>query len=298
VTASDKPGESDASLSARFEAARPRLGAIAYRMLGSIDDAQDAVQETWLRLSASADSIANLDAWLTTVVARICLNTLRDRHGRGREELVGHLPDPIVDTEGEFDPEHRAMLADAVGLALFVVLDTLPPAERLAFVLHDVFAVPFDEIAPIVDRTPEATRKLASRARRRIEQADPAPDGGVAAQRDAIDAFFAAGRAGDFDGLVSVLDPDVVLRGDFGPSVKVFRAEGAAAVAKLARSYAGREREARPATVNGAAGAVIFVAGRASAIMGFVVRAGRIAAIDVLADPERIARIDLSAVAD
>ena len=275
-----------------------RLYRIAFAMLRNKEDAQDAVQETWLRLSASADSIANLDAWLTTVVARICLNTLRDRHGRGREELVGHLPDPIVDTEGEFDPEHRAMLADAVGLALFVVLDTLPPAERLAFVLHDVFAVPFDEIAPIVDRTPEATRKLASRARRRIEQADPAPDGGVAAQRDAVDAFFAAGRAGDFDGLVSVLDPDVVLRGDFGPSVKVFRAEGAAAVAKLARSYAGREREARPATVNGAAGAVIFVAGRASAIMGFVVRAGRIAAIDVLADPERIARIDLSAVAD
>jgi RNA polymerase sigma factor (sigma-70 family) len=296
-----EPDESDTPLSARFEAARPRLGAVAYRMLGSIHDAQDAVQETWLRLSASgnaAEGIANLDAWLTTVVARICLNTLRDRHGRGREELVGHLPDPIVDTEGEFDPEHRAMLADAVGLALFVVLDTLPPAERLAFVLHDVFAVPFDEIAPIVDRTPEATRKLASRARRRIEQADPAPDGGVAAQRDAVDAFFAAGRAGDFDGLVSVLDPDVVLRGDFGPSVKVFRAEGVAAVAKLARSYAGREREVRPATVNGAAGAVIFVAGRASAIMGFVVRAGRIAAIDVLADPERIARIDLSAVAD
>jgi RNA polymerase sigma-70 factor (ECF subfamily) len=272
-------------------------------MLGSIDDAQDAVQETWLRLSASgnangkgAEDIANLDAWLTTVVARICLNTLRDRHGRGREELVGHLPDPIVDTDGEFDPEHRAMLADAVGLALFVVLDTLPPAERLAFVLHDVFAVPFDEIAPIVDRTPEATRKLASRARRRIEQADPAPEGGVATQRDAVDAFFAAGRAGDFDGLVSVLDPDVVLRGDFGPRAKVVRAEGAASVAKLARSYAGPEREARPATVNGAAGAVIFVAGRASAIMGFVVRGGRIAAIDVLADPERIARIDLGAV--
>jgi RNA polymerase sigma-70 factor (ECF subfamily) len=296
VTVSD---ESDAALSARFEAARPRLGAIAYRMLGSVDDAQDAVQEAWLRLSAGGNApegIANLDAWLTTVVARICLNTLRDRHGRGREELVGHLPEPMVDPEGEFDPEHRAMLADAVGLALFVVLDTLPPTERLAFVLHDVFAVPFDEIAPIVDRTPEATRKLASRARRRIEQADPAPDGGVVAQREAVDAFFAAGRAGDFDRLVSVLHPDVVLRGDFGPSAAGFRAEGAAAVAKLARSYAGPEREARAATVNGAAGAVIFVAGRASAIMGFLVRDGRVAAIDVLADPERIARIDLSAV--
>jgi RNA polymerase sigma-70 factor (ECF subfamily) len=294
----------DASLSARFEAARPRLGAIAYRMLGSVDDAQDAVQEAWLRLSASngngngtgAEDIANLDAWLTTVVARICLNALRDRHGRGREEPVGHLPDPIVDAEGEFDPEHRVMLADAVGLALFVVLDTLPPAERLAFVLHDVFAVPFDEIAPIVDRTPEATRKLASRARRRIEQADPAPDGGFAAQREAVDAFFAAGRAGDFDRLVSVLDPGVVLRGDFGRGATGFRAEGAESVARLARSYAGPEREVRPATVNGAAGAVIVVAGRPSAIMGFVVRRGRIAAIDVLADPERIARTDLSAV--
>jgi RNA polymerase sigma factor (sigma-70 family) len=288
----------DASLTARFEAARPQLGAIAYRMLGSIDDAQDAVQEAWLRLSgSSADAIANLDAWLTTVVARICLNTLRDRHARHREELVAHLPDPIVDPVGESDPEHRAMLADAVGLALFVVLDTLPPAERLAFVLHDVFTVPFDQIAPIVDRTAEATRKLASRARRRIEQADSVPDGDIAAQREAVDAFFAAGRTGDFDRLVSVLDPDVSLRGDFGPGPAGVRSvRGASAVAGLARSYAGPEREVRAATVNGAAGAVIFVAGRATAIMGFVVRGGRIAAIDVLADPARIARIDLSAV--
>ena len=286
----------EASLTARFEAARPQLGAIAYRMLGSIDDAQDAVQEAWLRLSAndSGSQIANLDAWLTTVVARICLNTLRSR--RARDELAAHLPDPIVDAEGEFDPEHRAMLADAVGLALFVVLDTLPPAERLAFVLHDAFAVPFDQIAPVVDRTPEATRKLASRARQRIEQADPVPDGTIAAQREIVDAFFAAGRTGDFDRLLSVLDPDVVLRGDFGPAAAGFRAEGASSVAKLARSYAGPEREVRAATVNGAAGAVIFVAGRPASIMGFVVRDGRIAAIDVLADPERIARIDLSAV--
>jgi len=291
---------SEASLTTHFEAARPQLGAIAYRMLGSIDDAQDAVQEAWLRLSRSGDSdgrgIDNLDAWLTTVVARICLNTLRDRRAHSREELVAHLPDPIVDAEGEFDPEHRAMLADAVGLALFVVLDTLPPAERLAFVLHDAFAVPFDQIAPIVDRTPEATRKLASRARQRIERADPVPDTGIAAQREAVDAFFAAGRTGDFDRLLSVLDPDVVLRGEFSPDAAGFRAEGASSVAKLARSYAAPEREVRAATVNGAAGAVIFVADRATAIMGFVVRDGRVAAIDVLADPERIARIDLSAV--
>jgi RNA polymerase sigma factor (sigma-70 family) len=298
-------GASDASLTERFEAARPRLAAIAYRMLGSIDDAQDAVQEAWLRLSSGGEGrdmggkdIENLDAWLTTVVARICLNTLRDRRARDREELVAHLPDPIVEAEGEYDPEHRALLADAVGLALFVVLDTLPPAERLAFVLHDVFTVPFDQIAPIVDRTPEATRKLASRARKRIERADPVPDAGMAAQREAVDAFFAAGRDGDFDRLVSALDPGVVLRGDFGPGAAVFRAEGAASVAKLARSYAGPEREVRAATINGAAGAVIFVADRATAIMGFVVRDGRVASIDVLADPARIARIDLSAVAD
>ncbi|MGO8769701.1 sigma-70 family RNA polymerase sigma factor [Mycobacterium sp.] len=287
----------NATMTARFEAARPRLGAIAYRMLGSVDDAQDAVQEAWLRLSGSADeAITNLDAWLTTVVARICLNALRDRHARGREELVARLPDPIVDAEGQSDPEHRALLADAVGLALFVVLDTLPPAERLAFVLHDVFAVPFDQIAPIVDRTPEATRKLASRARRRIEVADPAPDGDIAAQREAVDAFFAAGRSGDFDRLVAVLHPDVVLRGDFGPHAPGFRAEGAATVTKLARGYAAPEREVRGATVNGAAGAVIAVAGRPTAIMAFLVRDGRVAAIDVLADPARIARIDLSAV--
>ena len=292
---------SDALLAARFEAARPQLGAIAYRMLGSIDDAQDAVQEAWLRLSGggeAAEEIRNLDAWLTTVVARISLNMLRDRRTHGQEELSAHLPDPIVDADGDFDPEHRAMLADAVGLALFVVLDTLPPAERLAFVLHDVFAVPFDQIAPIVDRTPEATRKLASRARRRIEQAHPVPDSDMAAQREAVEAFFAAGRSGDFDRLVSVLHPDVVLRGDFGRGAAAFRAEGAASVAKLARSYAGSEREARAAMVNGAAGAVIFVGGRATAVMGFVVRDGRVTAIDVLADPERITKLDLSSIGE
>lgn len=283
-------------LTARFEAARPQLGAFAYRMLGSFDDAEDAVQEAWLRLSrADADEVANLDAWLTTVVARICLNMLRSRRARGAEELVARVPDPVVDAVGEFDPEHQAMLADAVGLALFVVLDTLAPDERLAFVLHDVFAVPFERIAPIVDRSPEATRKLASRARRRIHDADPAPDPNLAAQHEVVDAFFAAGRAGDLDRLVSLLHPDATLRGDFGPGT-LRSVRGASAVAGLARSYAAPEREARAATVNGAAGAVIFVADRASAVMGFVVRDGRIAAIDVLADPARLARIDLRAV--
>jgi RNA polymerase sigma-70 factor (ECF subfamily) len=286
----------NADLAARFQAARPHLGALAYRMLGSVDDAEDAVQEAWLRLSGGDGAqIANLDAWLTTVVARICLNTLRTRRARPHEELVARVPDPIVDAVGEVDPEHQAMLADAVGLALFVVLDTLPPPERLAFVLHDVFAVPFEQIAPIVERSPEATRKLASRARRRIHDAAPNPDSDLTAQHAVVDAFFAAGRAGDFDRLVAVLDPDVSLRGDFGPG-PVRSAQGAAAVAGLARSYAAPEREARPAIVNGAAGAVILVADRPVAIMGFVVRGGRIAAIDVLADPDRIARIDVRAV--
>ncbi|ODR09657.1 RNA polymerase subunit sigma-70 [Mycobacterium sherrisii] len=285
------------SLTERFEAARPQLSAVAYRMLGSVDDAQDAVQEAWLRLDRSgADDIANLDAWLTTVVARICLNVLRDRRGRHREEPMAQLPDPIVDADDSSDPEHRAMLAEAVGLALFVVLDTLPPAERLAFVLHDVFGVPFDQIATIVERTPEATRKLASRARRRIEDAHPVPDADVPAQREAVDAFFAAGRSGDFDRLLSVLHPDVLLRGDFGSGAALFRAQGAQSVAQLARGYAGQEREIRAATVNGAAGAVILVARRPVAIMAFLVRDGRVAAIDVLSDPARIARLDLSAV--
>jgi RNA polymerase sigma-70 factor (ECF subfamily) len=288
-------------LAARFQAARPHLGALAYRMLGSVGDAEDAVQEAWLRLSGEgadgAGKIANLDAWLTTVVARICLNTLRSRRARPREELFAQVPDPIVDAVGEPDPEHQAMLADAVGLALFVVLDTLPPPERLAFVLHDVFAVPFDQIAAIVERSPEATRKLASRARRRIQDAAPNPDTDLVAQHAVVDAFFAAGRAGDFDRLVAVLAPDVSLRGDFGPGPAGLRSvQGASAVAGLARSYAAPEREVRPAIVNGAAGAVIFIAGEPTAVMGFVVRGGRIAAIDVLADPERIARIDLRAV--
>lgn len=284
----------DPTLIAGFEAARPRLGAIAYRMLGSLDDAEDVVQEAWLRLSTSAtEGIENPDAWLTTVVARICLNTLRSRRVRAGEELVAQVPDPIVETDGEFDPEHRAMLADAVGLALFVVLNTLPPAERLALVLHDAFAVPFDQIAPIVEKSPEATRKLASRARRRIQQADPVPDSDLTAQHDAVAAFFAAGRSGDFDRLVAVLHPQVVLRGDFGGGTPGVRVEGATSVAELARGYAGPEREVRTAVVNGAAGAVVFIAGRAVAVMGFLVRAGRIAAIDVLADPDRLARLNL-----
>jgi RNA polymerase sigma factor (sigma-70 family) len=285
----------DPELTARFERARPHLRAVAYRMLGTVDDAEDALQEAWIRLSGHANGVENVDAWLTTVVARICLNMLRARRVRREEELVDRLPDPIVDPAEGSDPEHEALLADSVGLALFVVLDTLPPDERLAFVLHDVFAVPFDEIATIVDRTPEAARKLASRARSRIHAAHPQPDGDLVAQREIVDAFFAAGRAGDFDRLVAVLHPDVVLRGDFGTrAVRVIM--GADAVAKQAKIYGGPEPDVRPATINGAAGAVIFLHGRPVAIMAFVVAGDKITAIDALADPKRLARLDLSAV--
>jgi RNA polymerase sigma factor (sigma-70 family) len=283
-------------LTERFEEARPRLRAVAYRMLGSVDDADDAVQEAWLRLSGNTADVDNLDAWLTTVVARICLNILRARRVRGEEEVVDRLPDPIIDPPGDFDPEHQALLADSVGLALFVVLDTLPPDERLAFVLHDVFAVPFDQIASLVERSPEAARKLASRARQRIQQARPQPDGDIAAQREVVEAFFAAGRAGDFERLVAVLDPDVVLRGDFGGG-RVRVITGVTAVARQAQLYGGPAREVRAATVNGAAGAVIFLRNRPVSVLAFVVSGGRVTAIDAIADPARLARMDLSAVA-
>jgi RNA polymerase sigma factor (sigma-70 family) len=264
-------------------------------MLGSVDDAEDAVQEAWLRLNRNTGGVDNIDAWLTTVVARICLNMLRARRARREEALVDRLPDPIVDPPGDVDPEHQALLADSVGVALFVVLDTLPPDERLAFVLHDIFAVPFDEIAPIVDRTTETARKLASRARHRIQQTRSQPDSDVSAQREVVDAFFAAGRAGDFDRLVSVLHPDVVLRGDFGGQ-RVRVVSGADAVAGQAKLYGGPDREVRPATINGAAGAVIFVDDRPISVMAFVVADGKITAIDVLADRARIAELDLTAV--
>lgn len=284
-----------AGLTTRFEEARPRLRAFAYRMLGSLDDADDAVQDAWLRLSRNSADIDNVDAWLTTVVARICLNMLRARRARPEEALADRLPDPIVEAADGPDPENQALLADSVGLALFVVLDTLPPDERLAFVLHDVFAVPFEQIASIADRSPEAARKLASRARRRIQQAGPQPDGDIVAQREVVDAFFAAGRAGDFERLVAVLHPDVVLRGDFGGS-RVRVITGAHAVATQAKLYGSGDRDVCPATINGAAGAVIFVKGRPVSVMAFIVREGKVVAIDTLADSARIARLDLSAL--
>jgi RNA polymerase sigma factor (sigma-70 family) len=282
-------------LAKRFEERRTRLRAVAYRMLGSLSEADDAVQEAWLRLNRTDEEIDNLDAWLTTVVARICLNALRSRQAR-REEAIGpRLPEPIVDPEDGTDPEHEALLADSVGLALLVVLETLSPAERLAFVLHDVFAVPFEEIAPIVDRSPDAARQLASRARRRVRGA-PVPDADLDAQREVVDAFFAAARDGDFERLLEVLDPDVVLHADLGPSAPRGRFElhGAEAVVKQARTYSRLDLDIRPALVNGAPGVVTFRHGEPFSVGGVTVRAGKIVEIDFLADPERLRELDLT----
>jgi RNA polymerase sigma factor (sigma-70 family) len=259
-------------LAETFEEHRPRLRAVAYRLLGSLSEADDAVQETWLRLSRTSD-IDNLGGWLTTVVTRICLNMLRSR----REV---QMPDPIVDPVDDVDPEHEALLADSVGLALLVVLDTLSPPERVAFVLHDVFAVPFDEIARLLDRSPDATRQLASRARRRVRGTEPDTD--LAGQREVVDAFFAAAREGDFDGLVALLDPDVVLRAD-GREVR-----GAETVARQAHTYSRLDLEVRPALVNGAAGSVTVRHGEPFAVSAFTVRGGKIVAIDILSDRERL----------
>jgi RNA polymerase sigma factor (sigma-70 family) len=283
-------------LAERFEEHRAGLRAVAYRMLGSLSEADDAVQEAWLRLSRSdAGDVENLRAWLTTVVARIALNMLRSRNTRREEPLGVRVPDPIVDRADGTDPEHEALLADSVGLALLVVLETLSPAERLAFVLHDMFAVPFDEIAPIVDRSPEAARQLASRARRRVRGQRPAPDADLETQRAVLDAFMAASRNGDFDALIALLDPDVVLRADLGPLGGGLReVRGAAAVAGQALGYSRLGLVVRPALVNGAVGAVTTRGGELFSVGGFTVRGGRIAEIDILADPARLSRLDLT----
>jgi RNA polymerase sigma factor (sigma-70 family) len=284
-------------LADRFEEQRPRLRSVAYRMLGSPSEADDALQDAWLRASrAGASEVDNLGGWLTTIVARVCLNMLRARNRRREESFEEHLPDPVVSPLGGSHPEEEALLADSVGLALLVVLDTLTPAERLAFVLHDMFELPFDEIAPMLDRSPEATRQLASRGRRRVQGAEvPAPDPDVARQREVVDAFFRAARGGDFDGLVAVLDPNIVLREDFSDKrpIRVFR--GATAVASRARSVPGAE--GRPALVNGAAGVVVTLRGRPFAVIGFTVRNDKIVAIDAILGAERVRRI-ASAVLD
>jgi len=282
-------------LADRFEQHRDHLRALAYRMLGSLTEADDAVQDTWLRLSrAGANEVENLGGWLTTIVARVCLNMLRARNTRREEPLGVHIPDPIISSDGELQPEEQALLADSVGLALLVVLDTLSPAERLAFVLHDMFELPFEEIAPMVGRSPAAARQLASRARRRVKGTERvAADPDLARQREVVDAFFLAARGGDFDALVALLDPEVVLRADFGtrrPGLsKVIR--GAAAVARQALMGALPAAELRPALMNGAAGVVVTVGGRPFAVMGFTVSEGKIVEIDAIADPERVRRL-------
>jgi RNA polymerase sigma factor (sigma-70 family) len=289
------------SLADRFEANRSHLRTVAYRMLGSTSEADDAVQESWLRLSrADSAGVDNLRAWLTTVVARVCLDMLRSRNARGEEPLGVHLPEPIVSRDDGLDPEREALLADSVGLALLVVLDALAPHERLAFVLHDMFAVPFDEIAPIVGRSPAAARQLASRARRRVRGAAPVPDVDLARQREVVAAFLAAARGGDLEALMAILDPDVVVRVDRGALRPDAPREirGAVAVAKQARTGAGFARLARPAVVNGAAGFVVAVHGRPLAVAGVIVAGDRIVEIDLLADPARLSALDLGGLAD
>jgi RNA polymerase sigma factor (sigma-70 family) len=286
-------------LAQRFEEHRTHLRAVAYRMLGSLSEADDAVQQAWLRLSrADTSEVENLRGWLTTVVARLSLNMLRSRKARREEPLAGRLPDLLVDRADGIDPEHEALLADSVGLALLVVLETLSPPERLAFVLHDIFAVPFDEIAPIVDRSPEAARQLASRARRRVRADRTVPDADLETQRAVADAFLAAARDGDFDRLVAVLDPDVVLRADLGPVGGSREVHGAAAVAGQALSYAQIGLDIRPALINGVAGAVTFLDGQPFSIAALTVRNGKIVELDFLADPERLRLFDLTILDD
>ncbi|MGH8946075.1 MAG: sigma-70 family RNA polymerase sigma factor [Acidimicrobiia bacterium] len=284
-------------LADRFEEHRPHLRAVGYRMLGSLTEAEDAVQDAWLRVSrAGTSGVENLGGWLTTIVARICLNMLRSRNIR-REEPFGALPDPVVVADGEAQPEEEAVLADSISLALLVVLDTLSPPERLSFVLHDMFQLPYDEIAPMVGRSTAAARQLASRARRRVKGAEiPAPEPDLARQREVVDAFFRAARGGDFDDLVQLLDPGVVLRADYGGRrpTEVFR--GPEAVAQQARAIPGAVLI--PAIVNGEAGVVVTLRDRPLAVMGFTMRHGRILEIDAISDPERVGRIAATVLGD
>jgi RNA polymerase sigma factor (sigma-70 family) len=288
-------------LAKRFEEHRSHLRAVAYRMLGSLSEADDAVQEAWLRLSRSETSgVEKLGGWLTTVVGRVCLDMLRSRTSRHvvplGESLGTRVPEPLVSRADGIDPEHEALLSDSVGLALLVVLETLTPAERLAFVLHDMFSVPFEEIAPVVGRSPTAARQLASRARRRVQGEARVPDTDLATQREVVDAFLAASRDGDFDALVAVLDPDVVLRADSGAVLagRSREVRGARAVAEQALTFSRLAPFVQPALVNGAAGVVVAPRGRLFAVMGFIVRSGKIVEIDILADPARLRQLDLA----
>ena len=280
-------------LTAEFEEQRPHLRAVAYRMLGSVSEADDAVQEAWPRVTrADTSEVENMRAWLTTVVARVSLDMLRSRRSKREEPFGAHVPEPVVSDHDGSHPEHEALLADSVGLALLVVLETLNPAERLAYVLHDMFAVPFDDIAPIVERSPAATRQLASRARRRVDAEATVPDPDLDRQREVVEAFMAASREGDFEGLVAVLHPDVVLRADIARGVSR-QVRGAEAVAEQARMYRERERFSRPVLVNGAAGILVASEEQTYAVLGMTVADGKIVAIDILADPERLERLAL-----
>ncbi|MGH2391603.1 MAG: sigma-70 family RNA polymerase sigma factor [Chloroflexota bacterium] len=282
-------------LADRFEEHRAHLRAAAYRLLGSPSEAEDAVQDAWLRLSrADRSDLENLGGWLTTVVARVCLNMLQARKSRREEPLDVHLPEPIVSEAEGTDPEHEVLLADAVGPALLVVLDTLAPAERLAFVLHDVFAVSFEEVAAIVDRSPAAARQLASRARRRVRGADTMPDADLSRRRTLVDAFLAAARGGNFQALLALLDPDVVIRAD-PAAVQLGAAQEMRGATEVAATYSRlRARTARPALVDGVAGAVFAPGGQPRVVFSFTIAGGKIVAIDLIADPVRISRLDLA----
>jgi RNA polymerase sigma-70 factor (ECF subfamily) len=296
------PTNTDRLLAQEFDRQRPHLRAVAYRMLGSFTEADDALQDAWLRAAtAGADGIENVGGWLSTIVARICLNMLRSRRQRGEHAVDVRIPDPIVEPDSGTDPEHEAVRADEIGLALMVVLDTLSPAERLAFVLHDLFSVPFDQIGSLLGRSTPATRQLASRARRQVkaQAASPTPDRDVGRQRRAVDAFFAAAREGDFDALVTVLHPDVVLRSDGGaarPGLSV-TVHGAESVARQAITFGRLSPFARPVLVNDTAGVLVAPRGKPAAVMAFVVADGTIVAIDTLTDPDRLRGLDLSDLA-
>src|SRR6266852_1048217 len=285
-------------LAEQFEANRTHLRAVAYRMLGSLSEAEDAVQESWLHLSRSDTSgVLNLGGWLTTVVARICLDMLRSRHSRREESLDASVPEPITSREGWIDIEQEALLADSVGLALLVVLDTLNPAERLAFVLHDIFAMPFDEIAPLVERSETATRQLASRARRRVRGAARVQDADLTSQREVVDAFLAASREGSFDALLAVLDPDVVFRAD-RTAVSAGASREVRGAASVARQFARRAKGARPALVNGSVGLVVARHGRLFLVLNLTVIGGKIVEIEAVADPARLRQLRLSVLDD
>lgn len=285
-------------LAQQFEAERPRLQAVAYRMLGSLAEAEDAVQEVWLNLSRSDTGvISNLEGWLTTVVARVCLNMLRSRKSRREESLEASAPEAVMGSEKAIDPEQEMELSDSVGLALLVVLDTLAPAERLAFVLHDIFAVSFDEIAPIVERSPTAARQLASRARRRVQGSAYIQDADLAANREVVDAFLTAARTGNFDALLTVLDPDVVLRLDQRavPAGESGEIRGAAVVAS---HFSGRAQAARAVLVDGSVGVVVAPHGRLLGVLDLLIREGKITAITAISDPARLRQLHLAVLDD